>query len=530
MQIPAPPPFLYLYMERYKRIIEELKKRNELALKGGGEERIEKQHAAGKLTARERLEILLDKDTFREVDRLRVHDCVDFGMDKKKFYGDAVVTGFGKIDGRDVAVFSQDFTVFGGTLSKVFAEKVCKIMDLAMEVGIPIIGLNDSGGARIQEGVASLGGYAEIFLRNTLASGVIPQISVIMGPCAGGAVYSPALTDFIIMTEKTSFMFITGPEVIKAVTREEVTMEKLGGADTHTQVSGVAHFKGKDDKDSLMITRKLLSYLPLNYKEKPPRIEVNDDPKRKTPQIKEMLPDDPRKSYDMLPIIEEVVDKGTFFEVQKDWAKNIIIGFARMNGEVVGIVANQPKYLAGCLDINASIKGARFVRFLDCFNIPIITFVDVPGFLPGTAQEYGGIIRHGAKLLYAYCEATVPKITIIVRKAYGGAYDVMSSKHIRGDFNFAYPTAEIAVMGAEGAVNIIFKKEIESAENKEEMREKLVSEYEEKFNNPFKAAELGYIDEIIMFEDTREKIIWALELLKNKKLKNPPKKHGNIPL
>jgi propionyl-CoA carboxylase beta chain len=517
-------------MERYKKILEELKRRNELALKGGGEEKIVKQHQAGKLTARERLEILLDKDSFQEVDRLRVHDCVEFGMDKKKFYGDAVVTGFGKIDGRDVAVFSQDFTVFGGTLSKVFAEKVCKIMDLAMKVGIPIIGLNDSGGARIQEGVASLGGYAEIFLRNTLASGVIPQISVILGPCAGGAVYSPALTDFIIMAEKTSYMFITGPEVIKAVTREEVTMEKLGGADTHTQVSGVAHFKGKDERECLMIVRKLLSYLPSNYKEKPPRRETGDDPKRKTSQIKELLPDDPRKSYDMLAIIEEVVDKGTFFEVQKDWAKNIIIGFARLNGEVCGIVANQPKYLAGCLDINASIKAARFVRFLDCFNIPIITFVDVPGFLPGTAQEYGGIIRHGAKLLYAYCEATVPKITIIVRKAYGGAYDVMSSKHIRGDFNFAYPTAEIAVMGAEGAVNIIFRKELEEAENKEELKRKLIDEYEEKFNNPFKAAELGYIDEIIAFEDTRQKIIWALQLLKTKKLKNPSKKHGNIPL
>ncbi|MEO0101804.1 MAG: acyl-CoA carboxylase subunit beta [candidate division WOR-3 bacterium] len=517
-------------MSRLERIKEELKKRNELALLGGGEERIKKQHGAGKLTARERLEILLDPGSFFEVDRLRVHDCTEFGMDKKKFYGDAVVTGFGKIFGRPVAVFSQDFTVFGGTLSKVFAEKVCKIMDLAMREGMPVIGLNDSGGARIQEGVVSLAGYAEIFLRNTLASGVIPQISCIMGPCAGGAVYSPALTDFIIMTEKTSYMFITGPEVIKATTREEVTMEKLGGADTHNSVSGVAHFKGKDDREVLEICRKLLSYLPQNNREKPPSIEPTDDPERLTEGIERVIPEDPKKTYDMYPIILETVDRDSFFEVQKYWAPNIIIGFARMAGEVVGIVANQPKFLAGCLDINASVKAGRFVRFLDAFNIPILTFVDVPGFLPGTHQEYGGIIRHGAKLLYAYCEATVPKVTVIVRRAYGGAYDVMSSKHIRGDFNFAFPSAELAVMGPEGAVNIIFRKEIAEAEDPEETRRKLVEEYEEKFANPFKAAELGYVDEVIDFKETRRKIIQSLGFLKNKTLTNPWRKHGNIPL
>ncbi len=517
-------------MGRLERIKEELARRNEAALLGGGEERIAKQHQQGKLTARERLDILLDPDSFLELDRLRVHDCTEFGMENKKFYGDAVVTGLGKIFGRSVAVFSQDFTVFGGTLSKVFAEKVCKIMDLAIKEGMPIIGLNDSGGARIQEGVVSLAGYAEIFLRNTLASGVIPQISCIMGPCAGGAVYSPALTDFIIMTEKTSYMFITGPEVIKATTREEVTKEKLGGADTHNAVSGVAHFKALDDRSALELCRRLISYLPQNNRQKPPAIEPKDDPERKTPDIEGMIPEDPRKTYDMYPIILEAVDKDSFFEVQRYWAPNIIIGFARMQGEVVGVVANQPKFLAGCLDINASVKAARFVRFLDAFNIPIVTFVDVPGFLPGTAQEYGGIIRHGAKLLYAYCEATVPKVTVIVRRAYGGAYDVMSSKHIRGDFNFAFPTAELAVMGAEGAVNIIFRKEIEEAENPEEMRVRLIEEYEEKFANPFKAAELGYVDEVIDFADTRQRIIQSLNFLKNKSLTNPWRKHGNIPL
>ncbi len=517
-------------MSHLDDVRKELQRRNEQALIGGGEERIKKQHEEGKLTARERLEILLDEGSFIELDRLRVHDCTDFGMEKKKFYGDAVVTGYGMINGRPVAVFSQDFTVFGGTLSKVFAEKVCKIMDLAMKVGMPVIGLNDSGGARIQEGVVSLGGYADIFLRNTLASGVIPQISAIMGPCAGGAVYSPALTDFIFMTEGTSYMFITGPEVIKAVTREEVTKEKLGGADTHNSVSGVAHFKDIDDKDLLLRIRKFLNYLPQNNREKPPRLPARDLPDRDVEGIEEILPDDPRKPYDMLQVILRVVDNGSFMEIQQHWAKNIVIGFARMDGAVVGIVANQPKVLAGCLDIDASVKAARFVRFCDAFNIPIVTFVDVPGFLPGTAQEYGGIIRHGAKLLYAYCEATVPKVTLITRKAYGGAYDVMSSKHIRGDFNFAWPTAEIAVMGSEGAVNIIFRKEISESSDPEATKRKLVSEYEKKFGNPFKAAELGYIDEVIEFRETRRKIIQSLRILENKQLSNPWKKHGCIPL
>ncbi|MGQ9678555.1 MAG: acyl-CoA carboxylase subunit beta [bacterium] len=517
-------------MVNYERVIEELRRRTAEALKGGGEERIKKQHEEGKLTARERIELLLDRGSFVELDRLRVHSCTEFGMDKKKIPGDAVVTGYGRIHGRPVAVFSQDFTVFGGTLSKVFAEKVCKVMDLAMRVGMPIVGLNDSGGARIQEGVESLGGYAEIFLRNTLASGVIPQISAVMGPCAGGAVYSPALTDFIFMTERTSYMFITGPEVIKTVTKEEVTKEKLGGADTHNSVSGVAHFKDIDDRDLLERIRKLLTYLPQNNREKPPRVEPKDRPDKDVEGIEEIIPGDPRKPYDMLAIIQRVVDQGSFFEIQQHWAKNIVVGFARMDGMVVGIVGNQPKVLAGCLDIDSSVKGARFVRFCDAFNIPIVTFVDVPGFLPGTAQEYGGIIRHGAKLLYAYCEATVPKVTVITRKAYGGAYDVMSSKHIRGDFNFAWPSAEIAVMGSEGAVNIIFRKEIAEAANPGERRRQLVAEYEAKFGNPFKAAELGYVDEVIDFKDTRRKIIESLRILENKELKNPYKKHGCIPL
>ncbi|MGB9742050.1 MAG: acyl-CoA carboxylase subunit beta [candidate division WOR-3 bacterium] len=517
-------------MSNLDEVRKELQKRNQQALTGGGEERIKKQHEEGKLTARERLEILLDKGSFVELDRLRVHDCNDFGMDKRRIPGDAVVTGYGRINGRPVAVFSQDFTVFGGTLSRVFAEKVCKIMDLALKVGMPVVGLNDSGGARIQEGVASLGGYADIFLRNTLASGVIPQISAIMGPCAGGAVYSPALTDFIFMTEGTSYMFITGPEVIKAVTREEVTKEKLGGAETHNSVSGVAHFKDLDDKDLLLRIRKLLSYLPQNNREKPPRVESRDLSDRDVEGVEEIMPEDPRKPYDMMQIILRVVDNGTFFEVQQHWARNLIIGFARLDGAVVGIVANQPKFLAGCLDIDASVKGARFVRFCDAFNIPIVTFVDVPGFLPGTGQEYGGIIRHGAKLLYAYCEATVPKVTVITRKAYGGAYDVMSSKHIRGDFNFAWPTAEIAVMGSEGAVNIIFRKEIAESSDPEAARKRLVSEYERKFSNPFRAAELGYVDEVIEFKDTRRKLIQSLRILENKQLSNPWKKHGCIPL
>ncbi len=518
---------MYSHLERVQA---ELKKRNEQALKGGGDARIEKQHAARKLTARERLDLLLDKGSFVEMDRLRVHNCTDFGMDKKRFPGDAVVTGHGLVHGRPVAVFSQDFTVFGGTLSRVFAQKICKVMDLALRSGMPVIGLNDSGGARIQEGVDSLGGYADIFLRNTLASGVVPQISCILGPCAGGAVYSPALTDFILMSEHTSYMFITGPEVIHAVSREEVTKEKLGGADTHNSVSGVAHFKGLDDRDVLEVCRKLLTYLPQSNREPPAREDSRDLADRDAEGIGDVIPADIRKTYDMTAIIRKTVDAGSFFEVQKFWAKNIVIGFARMDGEVIGIVANQPAHMAGCLDINASVKAGRFVRFLDAFNIPIVTFVDVPGFLPGTQQEYGGIIRHGAKLLYAYCEATVPKITLITRRGYGGAYDVMSSKHIRGDFNFAYPTAEIAVMGSEGAVRILHRKRIAEADNPDETRKELVTEYEDKFGNPFKAAELGFIDEVIRFEDTRRRIIDSLRVLKHKQASNPRKKHGNIPL
>lgn len=517
-------------MSHFKHVQDELARRNEAAQAGGGAEAVAKQHAAGKLTARERLDVLLDKNSFVEMDRLRVHGCHDFGMEKRLVPGDAVVTGHGKIHGRAVAVFSQDFTVLGGTLSRVFGEKVCKVMDMAMRNGMPVIGLNDSGGARIQEGVDSLGAYADIFLRNTLASGVIPQISVILGPCAGGAVYSPALTDFIIMSERTSYMFITGPEVIKSVTREEVTKEKLGGAEMHNEISGVAHFKALDDKDALEMCRKLLTYLPQSNREKPPTASTRDDPNRACDGIAETIPDDPRKPYDMTEIIHEVVDRGSFFEVQKFWAKNMVIGFARMNGDVIGIVANQPRFLAGCLDIDSAIKGGRFVRFLDCFNIPILTFVDVPGFLPGTNQEFGGIIRHGAKLLYAFCEATVPKVTIITRRAYGGAYDVMSSKHIRGDFNFAYPTAEIAVMGSDGAVGIIHRKKIAESADPEATRKKLVDEYEETFGNPFKAAELGFVDEVIAFEDTRRRVIECFELLRNKQASNPPKKHGNIPL
>jgi propionyl-CoA carboxylase beta chain len=509
---------------------EELRRRTEEALQGGGPERIAKQHEAGKLTARERLDVLLDPGSFTELDRLRVHDCHDFGMEAKKFPGDAVVTGQGRIDGRPVAVFSQDFTVFGGTLSRVFAEKVCKVMDLAMRTGIPVIGLNDSGGARIQEGVDSLGGYADIFLRNTLASGVIPQISCILGPCAGGAVYSPALTDFIMMSADTSYMFITGPDVIKTVTREEVTKEKLGGADTHNGVSGVAHFKGASEKEVLEQCRTLVSYLPLSNREPPPRRETSDDPRRTTGRIAELIPDDNRRAYDMLSVILEIADTDSFFEVQKFWARNMIIGFARLNGEVVGIVANQPRFQAGCLDIDASVKAGRFVRFLDAFNIPIVTLVDVPGFLPGTTQEFGGIIRHGAKLLYAFCEATVPKVTLVVRRAYGGAYDVMSSKHIRGDFNFAFPTAELAVMGADGAVSILFRRDIAESPNPDETRRQLVEDYVEKFGNPFKAAELGFIDDVIQFADARRRLVESLALLKTKKLANPAKKHGNIPL
>ncbi len=510
--------------------LEELERRNRAALLGGGEARIARQHADGKLTARERIDLLLDPDSFVELDRFKTHRCSDFGMQERKIPGDGVVTGYGTIDGRRVFLFSQDFTVFGGSLSGAFAEKVVKIMDLAMRVGAPVIGLNDSGGARIQEGVVSLAGYADIFLRNVLSSGVIPQISVIMGPCAGGAVYSPAMTDFIFMVKGTGRMFITGPDVIRTVTHEEVSQEELGGADTHNQRSGVAHFEGASEEETLAMVRELLAFLPSNNLDDPPIVPTADDRNRRDPKLATVVPDNPNKPYDMHDVITLVVDDGYFFEVQAAYARNIIVGFARLGGRPVGIVANQPAFLAGVLDIDASVKAARFVRFCDCFNIPLVTFVDVPGFLPGTHQEWGGIIRHGAKLLYAFCEATVPKVTVITRKAYGGAYDVMSSKHIRGDVNLAYPTAEIAVMGPDGAVNIIFRNEIERAADPERERERLVAEYRRTFANPFKAAELGYIDEVIAPEDTRPRLIGALEMLANKRDRNPPKKHGNIPL
>jgi acetyl-CoA carboxylase carboxyltransferase component len=517
-------------MMKVKEKIEELKNLREKALLGGGKEKIEEQHKKGKLTARERIEILLDKGTFEEFDRFVTHHCYDFGMEKKRILGDGVITGYGKIKGRPVFVFSQDFTVFGGSLSYQYAQKICKIMDLAMQNGVPIIGLNDSGGARIQEGVVSLAGYAEIFWRNVMASGVIPQISAIMGPCAGGAVYSPALTDFIFMVEKTSYMFITGPEVIKAVTGEIVTFEELGGARVHAEKSGIAHFIAKDDYECLEKIRTLFEYLPLNNLEDPPYVETDDPEDRICEELDEIVPDDPNLPYDMKKVIESIVDTGTFFEVHEHYAQNLIVGFARMGGKVVGIVAQNPLHLAGALDIDASIKGARFVRFCDAFNIPLIILEDVPGFLPGVQQEHGGIIKHGAKLLYAFSEATVPRITVITRKSYGGAYCVMSSKQIRGDINFAWPTAEIAVMGPDGAVNIIFRKELEKSENPEKLREKLIKEYREKFANPYVAASYGYIDDVIEPRETRKKIISALKMLENKSAKLPPKKHGNIPL
>jgi propionyl-CoA carboxylase beta chain len=507
--------------------IEKLKELKHKILEAGGKEAIEKQHKKGKLTARERLTLLFDEGKFEELDPFALHRCSDFGMESKKILTDGVITGYGNVDGRLVFAFAHDFTIFGGSLGEMFAKKICKVMDMAMKVGAPIVGLNDSGGARIQEGVISLGGYADIFLRNTLASGVIPQISAIMGPCAGGAVYSPAITDFIIMVKGTSYMFVTGPNVVKTVTKEEVTFEELGGAIVHNTTTGVAHLLANDDKECILYIKKLLGYLPSNNREAPPQIPSIDEITRKDEKLNTIVPDDPRKPYDMKEVIISVVDNNDFFELQPMFAKNIIIGFARLNGKVVGIVANQPAYLAGALDINASIKGARFIRFCDCFNIPLITFVDVPGYFPGVKQEHGGIIRHGAKLLYAYCEATVPKITVITRKAYGGAYDAMSSKHIRGDINYAWPTAEIAVMGPQGAVEIIFKKEIE--EKKATIEEK-VNEYIEKFANPYVAASLGYIDDVIEPSCTREKLIYALEMLKNKKDKNPWRKHGNIPL
>ena len=510
--------------------LEELKRREKLAELGGGKQRAERQHQAGKLTARERIHILLDEGSFQEMDKLVVHHCNDFGMEKKRVYGDGVVTGYGTVEGRTVYIFAQDFTVFGGSLSAANAAKIVKIMDLAMKVGAPLIGLNDSGGARIQEGVESLGGYADIFLRNVLASGVIPQISAIIGPCAGGAVYSPAMTDFIIMTKGISNMFITGPEVIKAVTHEDVSMEELGGAETHNAISGVAHFAAENEEQTLAVIRELLSFVPDNNMEDPPKKETSDPPDRSNEDLNDIVPDDPNQPYDIRKIITEVVDDNYFFEVQEFYAKNIVIGFGRLGGNPVGVVANQPDHLAGVLDINSSDKAARFVRFCDAFNIPLITFEDVPGFLPGVAQEHGGIIRHGAKLLYAFSEATVPKITLITRKAYGGAYCVMASKHIRADINYAYPTAEIAVMGSEGAVKIVYKSEINGAENKEKLREKKVDEFREKFANPYIASEKGFVDEVIEPKFTRPKLIAALKMLENKRDQNPPKKHGNIPL
>lgn len=508
------------------QILHEHKSRSRL---GGGQERIDAQHKKGRLTARERIDLLLDKGSFRELDAFVQHRTHDFNLDGQKFMSDSVVTGWGTIEGRLVYVFSQDFTVFGGSLGEVHAEKICKIMDMAMKNGAPVIGLNDSGGARIQEGVVALGGYADIFLRNTLASGVIPQISAIMGPCAGGAVYSPALTDFIFMTRNTSYMFVTGPDVVKTVTHEEVSFEDLGGASVHSEKSGVCHVAADSEADTLYLIRKLLMYLPQNNMEDPPFLQ-GDDPLRMDERLDTIIPDDPNKPYDIKEVIRMIVDGGQFFEIHENYAANIVIGFARLGGHSVGIVANQPAVLAGVLDIDASEKGARFVRFCDSFNIPIITFEDVPGFLPGTNQEHHGIIRSGAKLLYAYCEATVPKLTVITRKAYGGAYCVMSSKHIRSDLNLACPSAEIAVMGPDGAVNIIFRKDLEKAEDPVQKKAELVAEYRRKFASPYVAAERGYIDDVIEPKETRPRLINALEMLSNKRDSNPAKKHGNIPL
>ena len=511
---------------------EELRKLGAEAEAGGGPERREKEHKAGKLTARERINLLLDEGTFEELDKFVRHRCTDFGMQDQRPPGDGFVTGFGRIDGRLVYAFAQDFTVFGGSLSETNALKICKIMDLAMRAGAPVIGLNDSGGARIQEGVMSLAGYADIFLRNTLASGVVPQISAVMGPCAGGAVYSPAITDFIFMTRENSYMFVTGPDVIKTVTHEEVTKQELGGALTHNEKSGVAHFISRDDADCCAMIRELMGFLPSNNLEDPPVRATSDSPTRRDESLNSLVPEDGFKPYDIKDAIHAIVDEAYFFEVQEHYAKNMVVGFARLDGRPVGIVANQPAFLAGVLDINASVKGARFVRFCDAFNIPLITFEDVPGFLPGTQQEFGGIIKHGAKLLYAYAEATVPKITVITRKAYGGAYCVMASKHIRTDANFAWPTAEIAVMGPEGAVNIVYKRDLDKAPEaeREKLRQQKIAEFRERFANPFVAAERGYIDAVIEPAETRTRIINALRSLENKKDTNPRKKHGNIPL
>jgi len=502
----------------------------EQSLVGGGERRVQQQHERGKLTARERLDLLLDPGSFVELDPFVLHRASDFGLDEQRILGDGVVTGHGTIEGRLVFVFSQDFTVFGGSLSETHAEKICKIMDLAMKVGAPIVGLNDSGGARIQEGVVSLGGYADIFLRNTLASGVVPQLSLIMGPCAGGAVYSPAITDVTIMVEGTSYMFVTGPDVVKAVTHEVVDREELGGAETHTTISGVAHLKASDEGAAIDLARAVLSYLPANNLEDPPILQTEDPANRRDARLDRVVPDEPSKPYDMHEVINAIVDDAVFLELQSGWARNIIVGFARLAGRSVGIVAQQPMVLAGALDIDASDKAARFVRLCDAFNVPLVTFVDVPGFLPGVKQEHGGIIRHGAKLLFAYCEATVPKVTVITRKAYGGAYDVMSSKHIRGDINLAWPTAEIAVMGVEGAVNIIFRDRIASAADPESERAVLVREYEERFAHPYIAAARGYVDDVIEPTETRPRLIAALTMLSTKRDRNPARKHGNIPL
>src|ERR1700720_2205184 len=513
--------------------IAELKRRDQLAEEGGGAERRERQHKEGKLSARERIDLLLDEGSFEELDKFVRHHCTDFGMEEQRPAGDGFITGYGRVEGRLVFVFAQDFTVFGGSLSEANAGKIVKIMDLAAKMGAPVIGLNDSGGARIQEGVMSLAGYADIFLRNTLYSGVVPQISAIMGPCAGGAVYSPAITDFILMVDKTSYMFITGPDVIKTVTHEEVTKEQLGGAHTHNETSGVAHFMAHDDAECLSMVRELLSFIPSNNLDDPPRRACTDPIDRADAALDRMVPDESNLPYDIKDVIHAVADDGYFFEVQEHYAKNIVVGFARLNGRPVGIVANQPAFLAGTLDINASTKGARFVRFCDCFNIPLVTFEDVPGFLPGITQEYGGIIKHGAKLLFAFAEATVPKVTVITRKAYGGAYCVMASKHIRTDVNYAWPTAEIAVMGPEGAVDIVYKRELDGAANPEqrqELRQKKIEEFRDRFASPCVAADRGFIDAIIQPRETRKKLIQALAMLENKRDKNPPKKHGNIPL
>ncbi len=512
-----------------KEKIEELRKKRSEAMLGGGQKSIDAQHKRGKLTARERINLLLDKGTFEEMDIFVRHQCRDFGVENTRFYTDGVITGVGKINGRSVAVFSQDFTILGGSLAEFYAKKIVKIMDMAMRVGMPVIGINDSGGARIQEGVLSLAGYADIFLRNTLASGVVPQISAVVGPCAGGAVYSPAITDFIFMVDKISHMFITGPNVIKAVTNEDVTFDELGGANTHGIKSGVSHFTCENEIDCFQKIRQLVSYLPSNNMEIPPDEEY-DEEEKELEELNDFVPDNPNKPYDMKELIAKVIDRDSFFEVHKDYAENIICGFGRLHGRSVGIVANQPLVLAGVLCLNSSIKGARFVRFCDAFNIPLLVFEDVPGFLPGTDQEWRGVIRHGAKLLYAFCEATVPRITVIVRKAYGGAYDVMNSKHIRGDVNLAWPSAEIAVMGAKGAAEIIFRKQLEAAEDKQKMLDEKIGEFNSKFLNPYIAAERGFIDDIIEPKDTRKKLITYFELIENKVDFNPRRKHGNIPL